>query len=103
MLWICGACALVTLVFGLLVFRKQQDKFGAAYLKGAQNMSMIEVNNVSMRFNMAKRKARKPERILSGRRAGKLQFEEFYALRDVSLTVERGDFYMALWGLNGSR
>ena len=27
MLWICGACALVTLVFGLLVFRKQQDKF----------------------------------------------------------------------------
>lgn len=28
---------------------------------------------------------------------GQLQFEEFYALRDVSLTVERGDFY-ALWG-----
>ena len=27
MLWICGACACATLVFGLLVFRKQQDKF----------------------------------------------------------------------------
>lgn len=27
MLWICGACAVITLVFGLLVFRKQQDKF----------------------------------------------------------------------------
>ena len=32
---------------------------------------------------------------------GRLQFEEFYALRDVSLTVERGDFY-GLVGLNGS-
>ena len=27
MLWICGACAVITLIFGLLVFRKQQDKF----------------------------------------------------------------------------
>jgi len=32
---------------------------------------------------------------------GKLQFDEFYALRDVSLTVEPGDFY-GLVGLNGS-
>ena len=69
MLWICGACAVITLIFGLLVFRKQQDKFVLHILRGAQNMSMIEVNNVSMRSTWPK-KTREPEGILSGRRAG---------------------------------
>lgn len=64
-------------------------------------MSMIEVNNVSMRFNMAKEKHESLQEYFLAAVQGRLQFEEFYALRDVSLTVERGDFY-GLVGLNGS-
>ena len=62
---------------------------------------MIEVNNVSMRFNMAKEKHESLKEYFLAAVQGRLQFEEFYALRDVSLTVERGDFY-GLVGLNGS-
>lgn len=64
-------------------------------------MSMIEVNNASMRFNMAKEKHESLKEYFLAAVQGRLQFEEFYALRDVSLTVERGDFY-GLVGLNGS-
>ena len=64
-------------------------------------MSMIEVNNVSMRFNMGKEKHERLKEYFLAAVQGRLQFEEFYALRDVSLTVERGDFY-GLVGLNGS-
>ena len=64
-------------------------------------MKMIEVNNVSMRFNMAKEKHESLKEYFLAAVQGRLQFEEFYALRDVSLTVERGDFY-GLVGLNGS-
>ena len=64
-------------------------------------MSMIEVNNVSMRFNLAKEKHESLKEYFLAAVQGRLQFEEFYALRDVSLTVERGDFY-GLVGLNGS-
>ncbi len=64
-------------------------------------MNMIEVNNVSMRFNMAKEKHESLKEYFLAAVQGKLQFEEFYALRDVSLTVEAGDFY-GLVGLNGS-
>lgn len=64
-------------------------------------MSMIEVNNVSMRFNMAKEKHESLKEYFLAAVQGRLQFEEFYALRDVSLTVKRGDFY-GLVGLNGS-
>ena len=48
---------------------------------------MIEVNNVSMRFNMAKEKHESLKEYFLAAVQGKLQFEEFYALRDVSLTV----------------
>ena len=64
-------------------------------------MNMIEVKNVSMRFNMAKEKHESLKEYFLAAVQGRLQFEEFYALRDVSLTVERGDFY-GLVGLNGS-
>ena len=64
-------------------------------------MDMIEVNNVSMRFNMAKEKHESLKEYFLAAVQGKLQFEEFYALRDVSITVEKGEFY-GLIGLNGS-
>ena len=64
-------------------------------------MNMIEVNNVSMRFNLSKEKHESLKEYFLAAVKGKLQFDEFYALRDVSLQVEKGDFY-GLIGLNGS-
>ena len=64
-------------------------------------MNMIEVRNVSMRFNMAKEKHESLKEYFLVAVQGKLQFEEFYALRDVSFDVEKGDCY-GLIGLNGS-
>lgn len=64
-------------------------------------MNMIEVKNVSMRFNMAKEKHESLKEYFLALVQGKLQFEEFYAVRDVSINVEKGDFY-GLIGLNGS-
>ncbi len=64
-------------------------------------MKMIEVNNVSMRFNMAKEKHERLKEYFLAAVQGKLQFEEFYALRDVSLTVHKGEFH-GIIGLNGS-
>ena len=64
-------------------------------------MNMIEVKNVSMRFNMAKEKHESLKEYFLAAVQGRLQFEEFYALRDVSFNVEKGDFY-GLIGLNGS-
>lgn len=64
-------------------------------------MNMIEVDHVSMRFNMAKEKHESLKEYFLAAVQGKLQFEEFYALRDVSFSVEKGDFY-GLIGLNGS-
>ena len=64
-------------------------------------MNMIEINGVSMRFNMAKEKHESLKEYFVAMAKGKLQFEEFYALRDVSFNVEKGDFY-GLVGLNGS-
>lgn len=64
-------------------------------------MSIISVDNVSMRFNMAKEKHESLKEYFLALVRGKLNFEEFYALRDVSMHVEKGDFY-GLIGLNGS-
>ncbi len=63
--------------------------------------TIIDVNNVSMRFNMAKEKSESLKEYFIAMAKGKLRFEEFWALKDVSLQVEKGDFY-GLIGLNGS-
>ncbi len=64
-------------------------------------MSVIQVNNVSMRFNLSKEKHESLKEYFVALLKGKLQYDEFYALKNVSLTVEKGDFY-GLVGLNGS-
>lgn len=64
-------------------------------------MAIIEVENVSMRFNLSKEKHESFKEYFLAMAKGRLQFDEFFALQDVSLTVEPGDFY-GLVGLNGS-
>ena len=64
-------------------------------------MYAIKVNDVSMRFNLSKEKHESLKEYFMAMVKGKLQFDEFYALKNVSLTVEPGDFY-GLVGLNGS-
>ncbi len=64
-------------------------------------MSVIQVNNVSMRFNLSKEKHESLKEYFVALLQGRLQYDEFYALKNVSLTVEKGDFY-GLVGLNGS-
>ena len=62
---------------------------------------IIKVENVSMRFNLAKEKVDSLKEYIIKALKGKLQFDEFWALNDVSFTVNRGDS-VGLIGLNGS-
>lgn len=62
---------------------------------------IIEISHVSMRFNIAKEKVDSLKEMFIKRMKGTLRFEEFFAVKDVSLTVDKGDVY-GLVGLNGS-
>ena len=62
---------------------------------------IISVNNVSMRFNLATEKVDSLKEYFIKLTKGSLKFEEFWALKDVSIDVMPGDFY-GLVGLNGS-
>ena len=62
---------------------------------------IIKVDNVSMCFNLSTEKHESLKEYLLALVQGRLQYDEFYALRDVSLDIMPGDFY-GLVGLNGS-
>lgn len=62
---------------------------------------IITVSDVSMRFNLAKEKSESLKEYFLQLAHGKLKFDEFYALKNVNLEVQPGDFY-GLIGLNGS-
>lgn len=62
---------------------------------------IISVDNVSMRFNLAREKVDSLKEYIIKAMKGKIQFDEFWALNDVSFTVNRGDS-VGLIGLNGS-
>ena len=66
-----------------------------------QDLPIIEVKNVSMRFNLATEKTDTMKEYFVKLLKGQLMFNEFYALKDVSLTVNRGEA-VALIGANGS-
>lgn len=61
----------------------------------------IEVNNVTMRFNLAKEKTNNLKEYVIKLCKGNLHYDEFYALRDVSFNIKQGSS-VALIGSNGS-
>ena len=63
--------------------------------------NIIEVDNVSVRFNLEQEKTDTIKEYLLKLVKGQLHFNEFYALKDVSFNVEQGDS-LALIGTNGS-
>ena len=67
----------------------------------SKELPIIEVKNVSMRFNLATEKTDTIKEYFVKLLKGQLMFNEFYALKDVSLTVNRGEA-VALVGANGS-
>ena len=62
---------------------------------------IIEVNNISMRFNLMVDKVDSFKEYVIKFVKRELLFHEFYALRDISISVNRGESY-AIIGENGS-
>lgn len=63
--------------------------------------NMIEIHNVSMRFNLAEEKTDSIKEYFMKLASGKLRFNAFYALKNVDFQVKRGEA-VALIGKNGS-
>jgi len=63
--------------------------------------TMVEVKDLGIRFNLAKERVDSLKEYFLKFTKGALHFEEFWALRNVSLEIEKGDFY-GLVGINGS-
>jgi len=62
---------------------------------------MVEVNNVSMMFNFYKEKIDSLKEYFVRLMKGNLHYEEFWALRDISFKMEKGES-MGIIGRNGS-
>ena len=61
----------------------------------------VEVKNVTMEFNMSKEKVDSIKEYFIKLVKRELNFEQFLALKDVSVTIEQGDVF-GIVGLNGS-
>lgn len=61
----------------------------------------VEVKNVTMEFNMSKEKVDSIKEYFIKLVKRELRFEQFLALKDVSVTIEQGDVF-GIVGLNGS-
>ena len=62
---------------------------------------MICIENVSMCFNLSSEKHESLKEYFLAMVQGRLHYDEFYALKNVSFDIMPGDFY-GLVGLNGS-
>lgn len=65
------------------------------------NNPMIDVQSVSMRFNLAKERTDTLKEYTLKLLKGQLKYDEFWALEDVSFTLNKGES-LALIGRNGS-
>ena len=63
--------------------------------------NIIEINNVTMRFNLAKERTDTIKEYILKVTKGKLHYDEFVALKNISINVQRGDS-LAIIGVNGS-
>lgn len=63
--------------------------------------TVVRAENVSMKFNLSKNKETRLKEYAINLLKGKLQFEEFWALRDISFELEKGDS-LGFIGVNGS-
>ena len=61
---------------------------------------MVEVQNVSMKFNLSSEKIDSMKEYIVKRLQGKISYSEFWALKGVSFTMNKGET-IALIGLNG--
>lgn len=61
----------------------------------------IQVKDVSMRFNLSNEKIDSLKEYLIRGISGKLKFKEFYALKEVSFNISKGNAF-AIMGANGS-
>ena len=66
-----------------------------------ENQLAVDINHVTMRFNMPKEKVDNIKEYLIKALKHQIRFEEFVALSDVSLQVGRGEV-VGIVGLNGS-
>ena len=62
---------------------------------------MVEVDSVSMEFNMATEKVDSIKEYVTRLIKGTLHFKSFYALQDVSLRIDKGEIF-GIVGFNGS-
>ncbi|WP_330586862.1 ABC transporter ATP-binding protein [Aminipila terrae] len=63
--------------------------------------TIVSIKNVSMKFNLASEKTDSFKEYLVKRIKGKLNYNEFYAINDVSLNVKKGES-LGILGANGS-
>ena len=70
-------------------------------MEGNMPPVVVDIDHVSMRFNLAQEKTESLKEYLLKMVRGQLMFNEFYALKDVSFKVRKGES-VALIGRNGS-
>ena len=62
---------------------------------------VLKVENVGMKFNLSKEKNDSLKEYMIKLLSGKLQYDEFWGIKDVSFELEKGD-RLGILGLNGS-
>lgn len=63
--------------------------------------NMIEINNVSIKFNMSNEKISSLKEYFIKRMKKQIRYQEFWALRDINFIVEKGTV-LGIIGLNGA-